>query len=347
MDRPVDDICFLSITRRYALNSTGVILSGMRPTGALHLGHYVGVIKNMVSLQKLGRPCFYFLADWHALNALFDHTEVIQDSRLEYVRGWVAAGLDPQQSPIYRQSDIPEVLMLNQFFQCLTPPGWADRSPSWKDFTQNPNADRKLDNVGFFAYPILQAADIAIVEGQSVPVGADQVAHIELAREIIRKFNRQYKANLPEPEAKLTSFPKLPGVDGHMKMSSSLGNVISLSESEKSLQKKVNKIKTDDQRGGMEKPGNPDNCTVFEFHKAFCSSADVAGINQACRRAEISCGECKARLGEKMKEELIPISDRYQKLTPQDCQDILQDGAQRARTVAQKTWSKVLAWSKF
>lgn len=323
------------------------ILTGMRPTGALHLGHYVGVIKNMISLQKSGADCFFFLADWHAYNALIDQVSVINVSRYEYVKGWVAAGLDPNKSPIYRQSDIPEVLQLNQIFQCLTPPGWADRSPSWKDFVNNPNADRKLDNVGFFAYPILQAADIAIVKGKWVPVGADQVAHIELAREIVRKFNRQYKANLPEPEAKLTNFPKLPGTDGGSKMSSSIGNVISLNETEKSLQKKINKIKTDDQRGGVENPGNPDNCTVFEFHKAFSSQEDLSSVNSACRGAQISCGECKLKLGVNMKETLIPIAERFNQISDADCDDILSTGARKARERTHTTWEEIRSLTKF
>jgi tryptophanyl-tRNA synthetase len=323
------------------------ILTGMRPTGSLHVGHYVGVIRNMVELQRSGTDCYFFLADWHAYNALIDNVEVIKKSRYEYVKGWIAAGLDPKLSPIYRQSDIPEVLMLNQIFQCLTPPGWADRSPSWKDFTNNPNADRKLDNVGFFAYPILQAADIAIVKGELVPVGADQVAHIELAREIVRKFNRQYKASLPEPEAKLTHFPKLPGIDGGAKMSSSIGNVISLNETEKSLQKKVNKIKTDDQRGGVENPGNPDNCTVFEFHKAFSPAAQVCEVNNACRAASLSCGECKMKLGSNMQQALLPIAERFNQISDADVDDILSDGAKRARVRTHTTWEEVRSLTKF
>jgi tryptophanyl-tRNA synthetase len=323
------------------------ILTGMRPTGALHVGHYVGVIRNMVALQKSHQDSFFFLADWHAFNALIDRVEVINQSRYDYVKGWVAAGLDPNKSPIYRQSDIHEVLMLNQIFQCLTPPGWADRSPSWKDFTNNPNADRKLDNLGFFAYPILQAADIAIVKGKLVPVGADQVAHIELAREIIRKFNRQYQASLPEPEAKLTEFPKLPGIDGATKMSSSLGNVIAMNETEKSLQKKVNKIKTDDQRGGVEQPGNPDNCTVYEFHKAVSGKEQTQQINLACRAAGLSCGECKMKLGENMKSELLPIAERFNQISDADCDDILNEGARKARLRTHTTWEEIRAWTKF
>ncbi len=323
-----------------------VILTGMRPTGALHIGHYVGVIKNMVALQKT-HPCFFFLADWHALSALYDKTDIVRASRYEYVKGWVAAGVDPKVSPIFKQSDIVETLKLNQFFQCLTPPGWADRSPSWKDFMNNPNADRKLDNLGFFTYPILQAADIAIVGGKLVPVGADQVSHIEIAREIVRKFNRVYKAKLPEPEAYLSEVPKLPGIDGGLKMSSSIGNTISMNETEKSLQKKVNKIKTDDTRGDMANPGNPDNCTVCEYHKVFSPKETCDRVFAACRSASIGCGECKLVLGESMKKELLPIADKFNQITDTMCDEILADGALRARAVTKKVWAEVEAVTKF
>lgn len=314
------------------------ILSGMRPTGALHLGHYVGVIKNWLKLQN-DHECFIFLADWHAFTSNFDDVELIKKSRLEYIRGWVASGLDPNKAIIYAQSDIPEVLMLNQIFLCMTPPGWADRSPSWKDFQSNPNADRKLDNLGFYTYPILQAADIAIIRGQLVPVGADQVSHLEIAREIIRKFNRFYKTDLPVPEALLTDVPKLPGTDGGSKMSSSIGNVISLQENEKSLQKKINKMKTDDQRQGADKPGNPDNCTVFDFHKIFSDSAMVSETNSGCRQGKLSCGECKQNLGQFMKAELMPIAEKVAKISDDDCQDILETGKKKVEKVVSQEWS--------
>lgn len=323
-----------------------VVLSGMRPTGALHIGHYVGVIKNWVQLQK-EYPCYFFLADWHAFNALFDNVKVIHDSRYEYVKGWLACGVDPEISPMYKQSDIPEVLYINQIFQCLTPPGWADRSPSWKDFKNDENADRRLDNVGFFAYPILQAADIAMVKGKLVPVGEDQISHIEISREIVRKFNRTYKAHLPEPEAKLTAVPKLVGTDGGKKMSSSIGNVISLLETENSLQKKVNKIKTDDKRLGVESPGNPDNCTVWDFHKIFTNQVQCLSINDGCRSAQLSCGECKKKLGENMKQELLPISERYHKITNAHCDEILNAGKKKVEVTAKQVWGEIRELTQF
>lgn len=323
-----------------------IIVSGMRPTGALHIGHYIGVIKNWIELQK-NYSCYFFLADWHAYNALFDQTKIIHDSRYEYIKGWLACGVDPEKAAIYQQSDIAEVLYLNQIFQCLTPPGWAERSPSWKDFKSNENADKKLDNLGFFNYPILQAADIAMMKGKYVPVGEDQVSHIEISREIVRKFNRTYKINWPEPEAKLAPVSKLAGIDGGKKMSSSIGNVISICETENSLQKKVNKIKTDELRKGVEFPGNPDNCTVFTYHQSFNSKLECEKINQACRLAELSCGECKKNLGQKLKEELLPIAERFSKIPNSTCDDILNMGGKKAIAEAKKNWAEVKEATKF
>ena len=313
-----------------------VILSGMRPTGALHLGHYVGVIKNWVELQKEFQ-CYFFVADWHAMTSNYESVNVIHESRREYVRGWVASGVDPQKAVIYNQSDMPEILFLDRIFLCLTPPGWADRSPSWKDLTVNPK--KHLDNLGFYTYPILQAADIAIVKGQLVPVGEDQVTHIEIAREIVRKFNRTYKANIPEPQPKLTAVPKLLGTDGK-KMSSSIGNVITLRETEKSLQKKINGMKTDDLRNGIENPGNPDNCSVYDYHKIFSPKPLQEEINASCRGAKLGCGECKQKLGACMKEELMPLSERMNKITNDDCDQILFEGNKVASQVIRKNWAE-------
>lgn len=315
-----------------------VIVSGMRPTGALHLGHYVGVIKNWVELQK-DHITYFFLADWHALTSNYKSLDVIKKSRREYVRGWMASGVDVEKSKIYKQSSIPEILYLNQFFLALTPPGWADRSPSWKDLKVNPNKD--LDNLGLYTYPILQAADIAILKGKLVPVGEDQVAHIEISREIIRKFNRVYKTDLPEPEAKLTRVPKLPGLDGR-KMSSSYGNVISLNETPKSLQKKINKIKTDDLRNGIENPGNPSNCSVYDYHKIFSGEKTVKEVDDACRGAQLGCGECKQRLGAAMKEELIPISEKFQSISDDMCDEIIGEGTKVVDKIIKTNWDELV-----
>ncbi|MEI8346593.1 MAG: tryptophan--tRNA ligase, partial [Pseudomonadota bacterium] len=303
--------------------SQDIIVSGMRPTGALHIGHYAAVIRNWVKLQE-HHQCFFFIADWHALTGHYEDLEVIRKHRREYVRGWLACGLDPQKVHIYQQSLIPEVLYLTQFFLCLTPPGWADRSPSWKDLKEN--FQRKLDNLGFYTYPILQAADIAIVRGNKVPVGEDQVTHLEIAREIVRKFNRTYGTDLPEPEPLLTPVPKIVGTDGHKKMSSSLGNTISLQETEKSLQSKLNKLRTDDKREGPDKPGNPDNCTVHDYHKAFSAPSMVSEVQSRCRAGTISCGECKKMLGDCMKQELMPIAQKMNEITDEYCDQVLAEG---------------------
>lgn len=319
------------------------VLSGMRPTGPLHLGHYLGVIKNWVDLQDK-HECYFFLADWHALTSNYDQLKIIKEARIEYVRGWVASGVDPERCYIYNQSDIPEVLYLNQFFLALTPPGWADRSPSWKDLKVNPQ--KKLDNLGFYSYPILQAADIALVQGKLVPVGEDQVSHIEISREIIRKFNRLYKTKLPEPDALLTKIPKLLGIDGQ-KMSSSKGNVIGLQETEKSLQKKINKMKTDDERGGVENPGNPENCSVFDYHKIFSSKEEQNEVAEACRGAQLSCGECKQKLGCAMKTELMPISEKMGQISDDDCQDIIAAGNKKVKEKITRHWDELSSKIKF
>ncbi len=314
-----------------------IIVCGMRPTGSLHLGHYLGVIKNLLDLQESASP-YLFVADWHAMTSVFKDPSIVARSRIEYVKGWIASGIHPNKTVMYNQSSHPEVLYLYQLLLCLTPPGWADRSPSWKDLKVNPK--RELDNLGFYTYPVLQAADIAIVNGRKVPVGEDQVSHLEISREIVRKFNRFYKTNLAEPGAMLTKVPKLLGFDGR-KMSSSYNNFITLQETEKSLQKKINKMVTDDQRGGIEKPGNPDNCSVFDYHKIFTSAEEVVEVDRACRAAELGCGECKKRLGEVMKVELIPIADRMRATTDDECMDVLRSGDDKVSPIMKENWDNL------
>lgn len=312
-----------------------IVLSGMRPTGDLHIGHYVGVIKNWVRLQK-EHQCYFFVADWHAMTSYHEEVAVVNKARREYVRGWLACGVDPEKAVIYNQSSIPQILNLSQIFLCLTPPGWADRSPSWKDMKEH-NFQKKLDNLGFYTYPILQAADVAIVRGKHVPVGEDQVSHIEISREIVRKFNRTYKTDLPEPEALLTEVPKLEGLGGK-KMSSSLGNTISLRETPKSLQKKINKIKTDDTREGIEFPGNPDNCSVYGYHKVFSSSELQTEVDRDCRGATLGCGVCKQKLGDCMKAELMPIAEKMNSITDEEVDAVLRAGIEKAKTVIVPHW---------
>jgi len=321
-----------------------VIVSGMRPTGELHLGHYVGVIRNWVKLQNDHR-CFYFLADWHALTSYYDDLEVIRKYRFEYVRGWLASGLDPAKVCIYQQSSFPEVLYLEQFFLALTPPGWADRSPGWKDLQEHPQ--KRLDNLGFYTYPILMAADIALLRATKVPVGEDQLTHLEITREIVRKLNRTYGTDVPEPQGILTPAARLIGTDGHKKMSSSLGNTISLKESEKSLRKKINKLRTDDTRQGPTAPGNPANCTVFDYVKAFAGEADVQQLEQTCRAGGMSCGECKKCLADKMVAELMPLAERLSKISDDDCRQVIHEGNQKVQVFMKECWQALADKIKF
>ncbi|MBT3980043.1 MAG: tryptophan--tRNA ligase [Bacteriovoracaceae bacterium] len=321
-----------------------LVVSGMRPTGSLHMGHYVGVIENWLDLQKK-YPCYFFLADWHALTSNYQKVEVIKQSRYEYVKGWIASGIDAEKCVVYNQSAISEVLNLSQLFLCLTPPGWAERSPSWKDLKTNP--DKVHDNLGFFTYPVLQSADISIMNGKFVPVGEDQVAHVELSRDIVKKFNRLYRGKLKEPEAILTKVSRLVGTDGDSKMSSSKKNAITLRETEKSLQKKVNKMVTDMKRMGINDAGNPDNCSVFSYHKIFSPNETVVEVDSGCRKAQLGCGECKAKLGGFLKEKFIPIAEKMNAISDADVDDILSSGNKRAKELAGRTWDEVQTSIKF
>lgn len=314
-----------------------IVVSGMRPTGALHLGHYVGVLSNWSELQKK-YSCFFFLADWHALTSHLENMDVIRRSRLDYVKGWLAAGIDPEKCFIYTQSEIPEVLKLFTLFLSMTPPGWADRSPSWKDHKLN--FQKKLDNLGFYTYPVLQAADIAIVNGGLVPVGEDQVTHLEISREIIRKTNRLLGTEIVEPKPLLTSVAKLLGPHGK-KMSSSLGNVITLDEPEKSLNKKVKKLVTDPERKGIDDPGEPKRCSVYDYHRFFSGSDEIQEVEEGCRGAKLGCGECKMKLFNSMKKKLGPIADKLSTINNNECEDILNTGNKKVKQAAKEHWEKV------
>ncbi len=324
-------------------NHNDIVLTGMRPTGPLHLGHYLGVIENLIELQDSYKS-YLFIADWHAFTNLYDNTKLIHTSRIQYIKGWLAAGVDPGKTIIYNQSSIPSILNLAQIFLSLTPPGWADRSPSWKDLKTNP--DRKKDNLGFYTYPILQAADIALVNGKYIPIGEDQLSHLEISREIIRKFNRTYKPILIEPEALLTNIPKLVGIDGN-KMSSSQNNFITLNESEKGLQKKINKIKTDDTRASIDDSGNPDNCPLFSYHKIFSDNDTIKLVRAECIGAKLGCGDCKQKLGKIMKEILMPISEKIDRISDDECMDVLNDGNKIVREQTNNNWDRIISEVKF
>ena len=316
------------------------ILSGMRPTGKLHLGNLVGALSNWVRLQD-EYDSYHFVADWHMLTTDYADTSSLQENIREMVTDWLAAGLDPKKATFFVQSRILEHAELHLIFSMITPLGWLERVPSYKEQLENIR-DRDLHMYGFLGYPVLQAADILMYKANAVPVGEDQVPHIELTREIARRFNHFYGAIFPEPEAQLTHSPRLPGTDGR-KMSKSYGNAIYLSDPPAVVEKKVAGMMTDPARQRRTDPGNPDVCPVFDHHKIFSSQALIDRVNRECRTAEIGCVECKKLMAAALNEKLAPIQERRKQYeqNPQRVWEILDEGTARARKVAEATMSEV------
>jgi tryptophanyl-tRNA synthetase len=316
------------------------ILSGMRPTGKLHLGHYFGVLQNWIALQE-EYDCFFMIADWHALTSEWENAAAIPKNVREIAADWIACGVDPEKSCIFVQSEIPEHLELNMILSCLTPLGWLERVPTYKEAReQNPE---KVGNYAFLGYPVLQAADILLYKGNVVPVGEDQLPHLELAREIVRKFATHYGEGVfPEPAGKLTQTPRLMGLD-NTRMAKSKGNTIDLSEDLVSVEKKVRGMFTDPNRKKRSDPGNPHVCNVFAFHGMLNAAERTKQIETDCSTAKIGCVECKAELATKMVDWLRPIQERRQALLsePGKLDALLARGTERARAVAKATMKEV------
>ncbi len=322
------------------------ILSGMRPTGKLHLGHYVGALENWVQLQESGEYETYFLiADYHALTTNLDTSHLYQNS-LDMMMDWLAAGIDPEKSPVFRQSQIKAHTELFLIFSLLITTSRLERNPSLKEQVR----DLELETISYahLGYPVLQAADILLYKGSLVPVGEDQLPHIEITREIVRRFNQAYrKPNgepvFPEPEGKITRFARLVGLDGKAKMSKSLGNTILLSDPPDEVMKKVRTAVTDTAKIRKNDPGNPDVCTVFAYHKRFTHAEEVKQIDADCRSGALGCVECKKRCSTSISRFLEPILERRQALAqaPERLKDILHAGEQRAQKVAEQTMSEV------
>lgn len=308
----------------------------MRPTGKLHLGHLVGTLDNWVALQR-EYDCFFMVADWHALMGEYEDPGGMNESMIDNVADWLAAGIDPERSTLFIQSRVKEHLDLHMIFSCLTPLGWLERCPTYKEQLREVST-RDLHTYGFLGYPVLQAADILLYRADAVPVGEDQLPHLELTREIARRFNSLYKDTIfPEPEARLTVASRLAGLDGR-KMSKSYNNTINLSDPEDTVRAKVQTMITDPQRVKLSDPGHPDVCGVFAYYNVFAPE-DTARLRSACSNASFGCTECKKRLAAILVERLAPIQQRREILL-QDKQkilDILEDGARRARSVAQQT----------
>jgi tryptophanyl-tRNA synthetase len=323
----------------------GRVLSGMRSTGKLHLGNYVGALDNWVRMQD-EYECFFEVADWHALTTDYADTSRVKQNSLEVALDWLAAGLDPGKSVIFIQSHVPAHAELHLLFSMITPLGWLERVPSYKEQQENIKG-KDLGTYGFLGYPCLQAADILIYQADVVPVGEDQVAHVELTREIARRFNGFYGKSgdvFPEPKALLTPAAKLPGTDGR-KMSKSYGNTILLTDPEPVVRQKLKTMVTDPARVRRSDAGNPDICPVGDLHKIFSSQDTIAKVNEGCRSAGIGCIECKSWAADSLVKLLNPMQERRRKFeeNPALAWDILEDGTERARKAAAETMNEVRA----
>ena len=318
------------------------VLSGMRPTGALHLGHYHGALKNWVRLQH-EYDSFFLVADWHALTTHYEDRDVIERNVYDMVVDWIAAGLDPDLCTLFIQSRLPEHAELFTLLAMGTPLSWLERVPTYKDQIEHLSG-RELGTYGFLGYPLLQAADILIYKASFVPVGEDQDSHVELTREVARRFNNAYGPIFPEPDVKLTEIPKVPGTDGR-KMSKSYGNTIELADTPEEITRKVRPMVTDPARKRRSDPGNPDICPVFDLHKIFTPTADRDFVANGCRTAGIGCLDCKEVLLKHMLPPLSAIRERRQKFAekPSAIVEILHEGSRRARKVAQATMQEVRA----
>jgi tryptophanyl-tRNA synthetase len=347
------------------------VVSGMRSTGKLHLGNYVGALQNWVGMQD-EYECFFFVADWHALTTDYADTSQVKQNSIEVLLDWLAAGLDPERCTMFIQSHVPQHAELHLLLSMITPLGWLERVPTYKEQREN-IAEKDLGTYGFLGYPVLQAADILLYKGDFVPVGEDQVAHVELTREIARRFNQFYPSVVgaggvttgfltqaeevvgggsrfagyalrvfPEPQALKTKTAKLPGTDGR-KMSKSYGNTILLTDPEPVVRQKLKTMVTDPARIRRTDPGNPDVCPVGDLHKIFSSAETNAKVNAGCRSAGIGCIECKSWAADSLVQILNPMQQRRQKYeqNPRLAWDILEAGSERARKEASQTMDEV------
>ena len=315
------------------------MLSGMRPTGKLHLGNYLGALENWVKLQD-EYECFFFIADWHALTTGYEDTSELKSNIIDMVTDYLSAGLDPEKCTIFVQSAVKEHAELHLLFSMITPLSWLYRCPTYKDQLQQMK-DRNISTYGFLGYPCLQAADILIYKPEAVPVGEDQLPHVELTREIARRFNYLYGEVFPEPQSVLTKAKVLPGTDGR-KMSKSYNNTITLSDDPETVRKKVMSMVTDPARIRKDDPGHPEVCTVFAYHTVL-NEEGVAETEAMCRAGTIGCVQCKKNLYSKMVEKLMPIYEKRQELLSRHgyIREVVENGNARAAKTAQKTMAEV------
>ena len=314
-------------------------VSGMRPTGPLHLGHYFGVLKNYVALQH-SEEAYFFVADWHALTSDYADPSNIRTNIAEMVKDWVAAGLEPTQCVIFRQSAVKEHAELSLLLSMITPVSWLERNPTYKE-QQQQITNKDLGNAGFLCYPVLMAADILMYRPHGVPVGEDQLPHMELTREIARRFNYLYgESTFPEPQAMLTPAAKCPGLDGR-KMSKSYNNGIFLRDTMADIEPKVKTMFTDKNRLRKSDPGNPEVCNLFPYHVLLSSPEEQEEIRQGCTSASMGCVDCKKRFLTHLAAFLEPLQARRAELTDSRVAEILADGNERARAFAARTLDMV------
>ncbi len=312
-------------------------ISGMRPTGSLHLGHYFGALKNWIPMQH-EHSSLFFVADWHALTSDFENTDNIKNSVKEIVLDWLSAGLDPESCGIFLQSDVKQVAELHLLFSMITPLGWLERCPTYKE-QQAQITNKDLGNYGFLGYPVLMSSDILLYRAKFVPVGIDQEPHLELTREIARRFNHIYKKNIfPEPQAKLTPTAKCPGLDGR-KMSKSYNNGIYLKDTLEEISPKVRGMLTDENRVRKTDKGNPDVCNLFPYHLLMTAPEKCNEIREGCTTASMGCVDCKKIFLESISTFLAPIHEKRAEILakPNYIDDVLSTGGRKAREEAEET----------
>ena len=322
------------------------ILSGMQPSGQLHLGNYHGALKNWIAMQD-DFDCFFFIADLHSLTTMYEDPQLLKKYIFEVAVDWLSSGLNPEKCTLFVQSKISEHAELHLILSMMVPVPWLERNPTYKE-KQDEVKNIDMNSYGFLGYPVLQTADIVLYKAHAVPVGIDQVPHLELSREIVRRFNKLYKKKVfIEPEAKISDVPKLNGIDGR-KMSKSCNNAIFLSDSEQEVTKKVKDMLTDPARGRRTDPGDPDVCNLFPMHKLYSPVEMQEEIISACRKAEIGCGDCKLKLVDTMLDSMRPKMEKRKEILskPEEVYQILRAGTKKAKEVAKSTLQEAKAAMK-
>lgn len=322
----------------------GVILSGMRPTGRLHLGNYLGALENWVLMQE-DYDCIYTVVDIHALTTIDGPQDIagIQPNIYEMVLDWLSAGVDPEKSILFVQSQVPEVMTLHTILSMITPLGWLLRVPTFKEKVRQLDETEESVNYGLVGYPVLQTADIILYKADTVPVGQDQLPHLELAREIVRRFNYRFGETFPEPQAKLTQVPLIVGLDGQQKMSKSVDNHLDLAATEIETTRRVLTAFTDPQRLRRSDAGRPEICNVYSLHELFSGESDAKTVYDECTLAQRGCVDCKKHLANSVNKFLEPMRERRVEFEkrPGFVKDVLEDGCKKARLIAQQTIGEV------